>query len=151
MMEKYLTQEGLEKLKKELEYLEKVKRKEVSERIRHTAAQGDLKENAGYDAAKEEQGFVEARVRQLKEIINQAKVIEKKDNGKVQVGCFVYLKSEYGEDRFQIVGPDESDVLNNKISFQSPLGEKLLNKKKGETVKIDAPDGKKEYKILKIE
>lgn len=150
-MKKYLTQDGLEKLKKELDHLEKVKRKEISERLRHTASQGDLKENAGYDAAKEEQGFVEARIRQLKEIINQSQVIEKKNNGQVEVGCFVCLKSKDGEERFQIVSPEESDVLNNKISFKSPLGEKLFNRKKGDSVKIEIAGGKKEYKILKIE
>jgi len=149
-MVKYLTSEGLEKLKKELEYLEKVKRKEVSERIRHTASQGDLKENAGYDAAKEEQGFIEGRIKELKEIVNQAKVIEKKENGRIQIGSFVGLSSGGEKEKFQIVSPEEADVLNNKISFKSPLGEQLLGKKKGESVKFDAPGGKKEYKITEV-
>jgi len=149
-MVKYLTSEGLEKLKKELEYLEKVKRKEISERIRQTASQGDLKENAGYDAAKEEQGFVEGRIRELKEIVNQAKVIEKKENGRIQIGSFVSLSSGGEKEKFQIVSPEETDVLNNKISFKSPLGEQLLGKKKGESVKFDTPGGKKEYKITEV-
>jgi len=149
-MKKYLTLEGLEKFKKELEYLEKVKRKEVSERIRHTASQGDLKENAGYDAAKEEQGFVEGRIRELKTIVAQAEVIKKKENGKVKIGSFVFLKSSEGKEKFQIVSQEEADILNNKISFKSPLGEALLNKKKGNIVRINTPDGKKEYKIDKI-
>ena len=150
-MIKYLTAEGLEKLKKELEHLEKVRRKEISERIRHTAAQGDLKENAGYDAAKEEQGFVEGRIKELKEIVNQAKVIEKKEDGRVQIGSFVRLSSDGGKEKFQIVSPEESDVLNDKISFKSPLGEQLIGRKKGETVKVDTPEGKKEYKIIEVE
>jgi len=149
-MKKYLTLEGLEKFKKELEYLEKVKRKEVSERIRHTASQGDLKENAGYDAAKEEHGFVEGRIMELKTIVAQAEVIKKKENGKVQIGSFVFLKSSEGKEKFQIVSQEEADILNNKISFKSPLGEALLNKKKGDIVRINAPDGKKEYKIDKL-
>lgn len=150
-MTKYLTQEGLEKLKKELDYLEKVKRKEVSERIRQTASQGDLKENAGYDAAKEEQGFVERRIKELKEIISQAKILEKKKGNKVQIGSFVYLKSsEEGEKSFQIIGPEETDILNNKISFKSPLGEAILGRKKGDIVEIDTPEGKKEYEIVEV-
>jgi len=150
-MIKYLTAEGLEKLKKELEHLEKVKRKEISERIRHTAAQGDLKENAGYDAAKDEQGFVEGRIKELKETINQAKVIERKENGLIQIGSLVSLTSGGEKQKFQIVSPEEADVLNDKISFKSPLGEQLIGKKKGEAVKVDTPDGKKEYKIIEVE
>ncbi len=149
-MKKYLTLEGLEKFKKELEYLEKVRRREISERIRHAASQGDLKENAGYDAAKEEQGFVEGRIRELKGIIAQAEVIEKKETGKVRIGSFVSLSSSEGKEKFQIVGPEETDILSNKISFKSPLGSALLNKKKGDVMKINTPDGKKEYKITEI-
>lgn len=150
MPKKYLTQEGLEKLKKELDHSVGVRRKEVSERLRHTASQGDLKENAGYDAAKEEQAFLEARIRELKAILAQAKVIEKKDNDTVQIGCCVVLKSTDGEDNFQIVGPEEADILNNKISFKSPLGCAILDKKKGEKVIVEIPAGKKEYKIIEI-
>jgi len=149
-MPKYLTPEGFEKMKKELEYLEKVKRKEVSEKIKYTASQGDLSENAGYDAAKEEQGFVEGRIKELKDIIAQAKVIEKKESGNVQIGSFVVLNSEEGKNKFQIVGPEEADILKGKLSFESPLGAALLNKKKEDIVKIDTPGGLKEYKINEI-
>ena len=150
-MTKYLTPEGFEKMKKELEYLEKVKRKEVSEKLKHTASQGDLSENAGYDAAKEEQGFIEGRIKELKEIIAQAEVIEKKESGKVQIGSFVVLNTEEGKNKFQIVSPEEADILKGKLSFESPLGEALLNKKMGDIVKIDTPGGLKEYKIIEIE
>ena len=149
-MEKYLTADGLAKLKKELEYLEKEKRKEVSERLRQAVSQGDLSENAGYDAARDEQEFVEIRIKELKETIAQAKIIEKEKSNKVQIGSFVSLKSKEGKEEFQIVGPEEADVLNNKISFQSPLGKAILNKQEGETMKINTPGGEKEYKILKI-
>lgn len=149
-MAKYLTKEGLEKLQSELFHLENVRRKEVSERIRHTASQGDLKENAGYDAAKEEQGFVEARIREIKNILAQASVIEKKGNDKVQIGSSVVLESPTGKENFQIVGPEEADILNNKISFSSPLGQALLDKKRGEAVGVQTPGGKKEYKIIEI-
>ena len=149
-MVKYLTKEGLEKFKKELDYLEKVKRKEISERIRHTTSQGDLKENAGYDAAKEEQGFIEGRIKELKEILSQAKIIEKREGDKVQIGSFVCLESDEGEKSFQVVEPEEADILQGKISFKSPLGSAILNKKKGDIVEIDTPDGRKEYEIVEI-
>ncbi len=149
-MAKYLTKEGLEKLKAELFHLETVRRREVSERIRHTASQGDLKENAGYDAAKEEQGFVEARIREIKEILSQAEIIEKKGNDKVQIGCSVTLSSGPGKENFQIVGPEEADILNNKISFSSPLGQAILNKKRGDIIKVQTPGGEKEYKVIDI-
>ncbi|MBU4298626.1 transcription elongation factor GreA [Patescibacteria group bacterium] len=149
-VKKYLTSEGFEKLKKELGYLEKVKRKEISEMLRQAASEGDLSENAGYDAAKDKQGFVEGRIRELKKIITQAEVIEKKENGKVCLGSFVFLKSNEGKEKFQLVSPEEADILNNKISFKSPLGEALLNKRKGDIVRINVPDGKKEYEIEEI-
>ncbi|MFH1462504.1 MAG: transcription elongation factor GreA [bacterium] len=148
---KYLTKEGLDKIKKELEYLEKVKRKEVSERIRHTASQGDLKENAGYDAAKEEQAFVEGEIIRLKETIAQAEVIKKGTDGKIQVGSFVFLDSKQGKEKFQIVEPEEADILEGKISSKSPLGEAFLNKKEGDIAKVETPEGKKEYKIVGVE
>jgi transcription elongation factor GreA len=150
-MKRYLTQEGLEKIKNELFDLENVKRKEVTERIRHTAAQGDLKENAAYHMAKDEQGFMEERIKELKEIINQAEIIKTKGKEAVQIGSLVSLESKDGKDAFQIVGPEEADIMKNKISFKSPLGESLLNKRKGDTVLIQTPDGEKKYKICDIE
>ena len=150
-MVKYLTPEGLEKLKKELEHLEKVERKEVVEKIRDSAAQGDLKENAGYHAAKEDQSFIEGRIIQLKEIISQAKVAGKKEGGGVQIGSVVSLESEDGKEKFQVVEPEEADILSGKISHKSSLGEALLNKKKGDTVEFETPDGVKKCKILGVE
>lgn len=149
-MTKYLTSDGLAKLKKELEHLEKVKRKEVAEKLRQAVSQGDLSENAGYDTARDEQEFIERRVKELKSIINQVKIISKEKTNKVQIGSFVSLKSKEGKEEFQIVGSEEADVLNNRISFLSPLGEAILNKQEGETVKINTPGGEKEYKVIKI-
>ncbi|MCK4520429.1 transcription elongation factor GreA [Candidatus Parcubacteria bacterium] len=149
-MTKYLTQEGLKKIKKELEYLEKVIRKEVSEDLKHTSSQGDLKENAGYHIAKEKQGFVEGKIKELREIIAQAKVIEKKENGRSQIGSFVSLKLEGRKEKFQIVETEEVDILKGKISFNSPLGGALLGKKKGDIIEVDAPQGKKKYKVIDI-
>lgn len=150
-MVKYLTPEGLEKLKKELEHLEKVERKEVVEKIRDSAAQGDLKENAGYHAAKEDQSFIEGRIIQLKEIINQAKVVGKKEGGGVQIGSVVSLESEDGKEKFQVVESEEADILSGKISHKSSLGEALLDRKKGDTVEFETPDGVKKCKILGVE
>lgn len=150
-MVKYLIPEGLEKLKKELEHLEKVERKEVVEKIRDSAAQGDLKENAGYHAAKEDQSFIEGRIIQLKEIINQAKVVGKKEGGGVQIGSVVSLESEDGKEKFQIVESEEADILSGKISHKSSLGEVLLDRKKGDTVEFETPDGVKKCKILGVE
>ncbi len=149
-MTKYLTLDGLAKLKKELEYLEKEKRKEVAERLRQAVSQGDLSENAGYDAARDEQEFVERRIKELKETIVQVKIIGKEKSNKVQIGSFVSLKSKEGKEEFQIVGSEEADILNKRISFLSPLGEAILNKQEGETVKINTPGGEKEYKVVKI-
>ncbi|MBI2041740.1 MAG: transcription elongation factor GreA [Candidatus Nealsonbacteria bacterium] len=150
-MAKYLTKEGLEKLKNELEHLEKVERKEVIKRISHAASHGDLKENAGYHAAREDQGFIEGRIADLKKIIDQAKVIEGGEKDKVQAGSIVFLESKDGKDKYQIVEPEEADILTGKISLRSPLGEALLGKKKGDVVKFNASGGAKEYKIINLE
>ncbi|MFH1671558.1 MAG: transcription elongation factor GreA, partial [Candidatus Portnoybacteria bacterium] len=132
------------------DHLQNVRRKEVSERIRHTASQGDLKENAGYHMAKEEQGFIEGRISELKGILAQAKPIEKKTNGNVQIGSTVFLQSEGEKEKFQLVGPEEADILQGKVSFKSPLGEAIFNKKKGDTVKIETGNGQKTYKITGV-
>lgn len=150
-MVKHLTQEGLEKLKKELDHLKTVARKEVQARIRQSAAYGDLKENAGYHAAKDDQSFIEGRIIQLEDIISQSQVIEKKQGGGVQIGSVVCLKSGDGEDKYQIVEPEEADIMAGKISLKSSLGEALLGKKKGDVVKFVTPDGAKECQIIKID
>lgn len=145
---KYLTFQGLKDFKKELEYLEKVKRKEVSKRLREAASQGDLSENAGYDMAKEEQSFLEGRIKEIREIISQAKIIEKKENDKVEIGSFVVLEGEGEKETFQIVESEEADIFQGKISLKSPLGEAILGKRKGEVVGINTPQGEKKYKVI---
>lgn len=149
-MEKYLTKNGIEKIKKELEHLENVKRKEVIEKIKHAVSQGDLRENAGYATAKEEQSFIEGRIKELKSIISQAKVITKTNNEKVHLGSTVYLESKQGKEKYQIVSGEEANILQGKVSFNSPFGRALLAKKQGDVVKINTPLGKSEYKIIKI-
>lgn len=146
----YLTPEGLEKFKKELDYLENTKRKEIAERIRYTASFGDLKENAGYHEAKDSQAFMEGRILELKHIIATARVVEKNTSGAVGIGSTVVLHSQDRQDEFAIVDPQEADVFSNKISYQSPLGEKLMKKAKGDRVSLQTPGGVVEYTILEV-
>jgi len=151
-MSKYLTQEGLEKLKKELNYLKTVKRKEIAKRIKQAVSQGDLSENAAYHEAKDAQAFLEGKILELQKIIKEAKVVTKHGNGWVQVGSTVIVSPDNNKkEKFKVVGSAEADSLNGKISVNSPLGKALLNKPKGATVKVETPAGEVKYKILKIE
>jgi len=149
-MTEYLTPAGLEKLKKELDYLKNVKRKEVAEKLNYTASFGDLSENAAYDEAKDAQGFLEGRIAELAEIISAAKLIERKKTNEVQVGSTVFLSSAGQKEKFQIVGPEEADIMSGRISYQSPLGQGILGKAKGNKVVIQTPESKIEYKIVEI-
>ncbi len=154
MAKRYLTKEKFEELKKELEYLKKVKRKEIAELLRHTASFGDLSENFAYQQAKEEQALLEAKIRKLEEILSQAKILEKsKNKNKVEIGCFVVLElvGKKSKEKFQIVDPLEADPLNGKISINSPLGKELIGKKVGQKVKIKIDSNSVEYRIVKIE
>lgn len=152
MEEKYLTQEGLDNLKKELEYMKKEGRIEVSEQLKEAISFGDLSENAAYDEAKERQSMLESKIMETERLINSAKVIEKNGNkGWVTVGSYVTIKSESGEEKYHIVGEEEANPLENRISFKSPLGKELIDKPKGAELKIETPKGVMKYKILKIE
>lgn len=147
-----ITPEGLEKLKKELNYLVKVERKKVAKLLAKAISFGDLSENAAYSDAKEEQALLEKRIKELETIISKAKVVKtNKDSSKIQVGSTVFLDSETGKNKYIIVGPSEASPFENKISYKSPLGKVLLNKQKGDSVEIKTPTGKIKYKITKIE
>lgn len=149
-MENILTPEGLEKFKKELDYLENTKRKEIAQRISYTASFGDLKENAGYHEAKDAQAFLEGRILELKHIIATARVVEIQAGGKVQIGSTVTLHARDRQDVYQIVSPQEADVFSNKISSQSPLGQKLMGRQKGDSVTLEIPAGAIEYAIIEV-
>jgi transcription elongation factor GreA len=149
-MVKYLTKEGLDNLKKELERLEKVERKEVAERLKHAISFGDISENAAYDEAKEALGFLEGKILELKETICSAKIIEKNGEKGVQIGSLVSLLSGGKKEEFQIVGPEEADVFKGKISYQSPLGKILLGREKGEKVVLKTPGGSVNYEIIGV-
>lgn len=152
-----VTKEGLQKLKEELEYLRNVKRKEVAERIKEAISYGDLSENSEYEEAKNEQGFVEGRIAELEEKVKFAKVIEEKQHGgaTVQLGTKVKIKGigrkKYEPEEYIIVGSTEADPLSHKISNESPVGAALLEKRKGDIVRVNAPNGVIEYEILQID
>ncbi len=153
----YLTKEGLEKLNTELEYLKKIKRREVAERLRTAASFGDLSENFDYANAREEQEFVERRIRELEDLLMHAEIVASKDNsGKVQIGSRVVLQgiglpAQAGKPlELQIAGAREADPLKGKISLESPFGSALVGKKAGESVEIETPNGKVMYKIAQV-
>lgn len=150
----YLTKAGYKKLDEELDYLIKVKRPEMAERVKAAREFGDLSENAEYDAAKDEQGMVEGKIRELEATLKYAIVIEddKIDTKVVSVGGTVKIHDlDYDEIlEYQIVGTAEADFSENKISNQSLLGMALLGKAEGVTVEVKAPAGIGQYKILKI-
>lgn len=150
--EKYFTTEGLAKIKKELDIMKKVRRKEISERIEEALKLGDLSENAEYHEAKDEQGLNEARIRELEEVLTNAVLISDKKSEKkcVEVGCTIRVKYDGQEKEFTIVGPSEADPAKGFISNESPAGEAFLGKKIGDKVKLEVPLGTIEYKILDI-
>lgn len=142
--ETLITAEGLEELKKELEHLKLVKRKEISEKIKAALAFGDISENAEYDEAKNEQANVEIRIAKLEQLIKNAKVIkESKQKGIVNIGSKVKIKDlEFDElMEYTIVGSAEADPIKGKISNVSPLGKSLLGKKIGEIIEVASPTG----------
>lgn len=150
----YITPEGLEQIKEELHYLMTVRRDEVSQKLETAIRQGDLKENADYHDAKEEQGFIEARIRQLEDSLRRAKLIENKGpSNVVRVGSKVTV-SEVGMDDhevYSIVGAHEADPANGRISNESPIGRSLLGAKKGQTVSVSTPAGQIDFQIINIE
>lgn len=147
-----VTSTGLNKLKKELVELTTEKRKAVAQRIQSARELGDITENSEYDAALEEQAFVEGKIAELEEVIRKAKVV-KNSQGKeseITVGSRVKVHLEGQEQEFEIVGELEADPLRNRISHESPLGKALLGKKVGDKVEVEAPVGRIIYKILNV-
>ena len=149
-MENYLTPEGLEKLKRELNTLENVTRRELAEKLNYAISFGDLKENAAYHQAKEQQGFLEGRISELKSIIGGARVVDRRGCDSVQIGAKVVLVCAGVTEEYFIVGPDEADVFCGKISYKSPLGEAVFGKKIGCKVVLQTPRGRIEYEVMEI-
>ena len=150
-----LTYAGLRKLEEELENLKVVRRKEISQKIKEAREQGDLSENAEYDAAKDEQRDIEARIEEIEKILKNAEVVleEEADSDKVSIGCKVtILDVEFDEEmEYKIVGSTEVDSLRGKISSESPVGSALMGKTAGETITVEVDGEEFAYKILKIE
>ena len=149
-----LTYAGLQKLEAELEDLKVVKRKEISQKIKEAREQGDLSENAEYDAAKDEQRDIEARIEEIEKILKNAEVVveEEADLDKVSIGCRVkILDIEFNEElEYKIVGSTEANSLKGKISNESPVGAALIGKKVGDTVEVETEAGTYSYKLLDI-
>ena len=150
-----LTYEGLKALETELEDLKVNKRQEVAQKIKEAREQGDLSENAEYDAAKDEQRDIEARIEEIEKILKNAEVIveEDVDVNKINIGCRVkILDLEYDEELvYKIVGSTEANSLKGKISNESPVGKALIGAKKGQKIEVETQVGVLKYKILEIE
>ena len=151
-----LTREGLQKYEEELKYLKGSKREEIAEKLKEARAQGDLSENAEYDAAKDEQRDVEARIAYLEELLKNVEVADEEDSAtddkKVRFGSTVVVLDKEVKEEFtvKIVGASEANSLAGTISNESPLGIALIGAKKGETVNVDAPIGTLKYKVVDI-
>lgn len=150
-----LTYEGLKKYEDELENLKVVKRQEVAQKIKEARAQGDLSENAEYDAAKDEQRDIEARIDELEKILKNAEVIveDEVDLDKINIGCQVkILDIEMNQELdYKIVGSTEANSLKGKISNESPVGRALIGAKTGDIVRVETPGGELEYQVLEIQ
>ena len=148
----FVTAEGLEEMKAELDNLINVKRPEVINALKEARALGDLSENAEYDAARNEQAIVEGKIKELEVLIENAKVISEVSKDAINVGSKVkllYIEDDETEE-YSIVGSKEADPFANKISNESPIAKAIMGKKVGETVTVDSPNGKYSVKIVEI-
>jgi transcription elongation factor GreA len=147
-----ITPEGLVKLKLELEELKTVKRKELASRLKTAISYGDLKENSEYHSAKNDQSFMEGRIITLERMLKKVRVADNVDITTVHVGSIVILYDmEFSEKiEYRVVGPSEADVLENKISYESPLGISLMGKSVGDIISVNAPMGLITYELLDI-
>jgi len=149
-MAQYFTKEGLQKLKDELKELKEVKIPENIKLIKYAAAEGDLKENAGYHDARERKTWLLRRMEELESAINDAVILEKTVSDKVQISCMVEILLDGQKETYEVVDPSESDILKNKLSYQSPLGSLLMNRKVGDEFNYEIRDKKMKVKILSI-
>ena len=149
-----ISPDGLKKYEEELNYLKVEKRAEIAEKIKEAREQGDLSENAEYDAAKDEQRDIEARITEIENILKNVEVVDKSDlkRGTIGIGSHVklYDASEKEEIEYDIVGATEADSLNCKISNESPLGKLLVGKKKGDKIELVTEHSKIKFEILKV-
>jgi len=148
----YVTREGLEELKSELNYLINVRRPENITAIKEARALGDLSENADYDAARNEQAELEGRIKKLEKMLENVEIIEKIDTDKVSIGSTVSIKyvDDDDTDEYKIVGSQEADPFMSKISNESPIAKAILNKKVGDIVEVESPNGVYKIEITEI-
>ncbi|MCK4554324.1 transcription elongation factor GreA [Candidatus Parcubacteria bacterium] len=152
MGDQIISQEGYDKLKKELEHLTKTRRREIAKRIASAKELGDLSENAEYAEAKDEQAFNEGRVAEVTALLKNLTIVENGNNkGTVGMGSKVTVKINENERQYTIVSFNEADPSTGKISNESPLGMAFIDKKVGDIVRVETPGGEAEYKILNIE
>ncbi|MCQ3939063.1 MAG: transcription elongation factor GreA [Chloroflexi bacterium] len=149
----YLTPEGEAKLKAELEELKGPRREELAKRLRAAIQMGDLSENADYHKAKEDQGFLEGRIKEIEAILRNSVIIERSGSSDVvSIGSRVTIQEEgFEPETYHLVGPAEADPRNGKISHESPIGRALMDKKVGDTAETETPGGKIKFKIIKVE
>ncbi len=146
-----LTQEGLDKLKEDLQYMKTTRRREVASAIQAAKEQGDLSENAEYVAAKEAHHQLEQHIAEIEEMLKHAEIIQKKDGEEAEVGDTVTVKIADTEHTFTIVGPNEADPPGGRISYESPLASSILGKRAGETAQMRTPNnGLQEIKIVHV-
>ena len=150
-----VTKEGLKNLEAELKELSTIRRKEVAARLKEAISFGDLSENSEYEEAKNEQAFVEGRIKELEIMIKRSKVVDEKHHSKkiVEIGTKVKVvntKKKTDEHEFTIVGSTESNPFENRISNEAPMGVALMGSKVGDKVSVDAPHGKSEFEVLKL-
>ncbi len=149
----YLTQEGLDELKSELDNLINVRRPENIQSIKEARALGDLSENADYDAARDEQAQIESRIKTIEKMLENVSIITKTDTDKVSLGTTVsikYVDDEDEDDEYKIVGSQEADPFESKISNESPIAKALLNHKVGDIVTVESPNGSYQIEITAI-
>lgn len=147
----YLTSEGFLKLEEELEELKKVKRPEIINAIKEARALGDLSENAEYSSARDNQAKLEARIKEIEYTLEHATIIENSNDGKVRVGSVVTIMyDEDDEEQYTIVGTNEADPFENKISNESPIAQAVLGKIKGDKVTVESPNGSFDIKIVNV-
>ncbi|MYC96489.1 MAG: transcription elongation factor GreA [Caldilineaceae bacterium SB0661_bin_32] len=151
----YLTQSGLDALQEELDYLVGERRQQIAQQIAEAKAEGDLRENAGYDEAKNAQAFVEGRIRELKVKIHNAHIIDdtQTPDDQVALGRSVVVRENGYDDEeiYTIVGSTETDPSNGRISNESPIGKALIGRTAGDVVRVDAPAGEIEFEIVRVE
>ncbi len=148
----YLTPEGAEKLKTELEHLIQVRRPELARRLRHAISQGDLSENADYITAKEEQAFLEGKIQELQVLLREARIVENVNNGVVNLGSRVRLRFEPDGEvvTYTLVGLKEANPRQGKISHESPIGQALIGLRAGQTGTAETPAGRIHFEILDV-